>query len=172
MSIVGNLLTRFQLRRLTRRGNDVDVQGRLWVRGQGSVEVGTSTHFEGGATGIELKALERDARILIGSRCRIGEGVSIEACELVSLSDDVTVGAWTKILDNHFHPLRNGYEADRPKSAPVVIEDDVVIGSRVIVLPGVRIQKGARIADDSVVSRRVGAGVTVGGNPARVLCRP
>ena len=171
MSIARHLLTTLRLRRMARRG-DVDVQGRLWIRGQGRVDVGTATRFEGGATGIELNALEHDARIRIGSRCRLGEGVSIEACELVSLSDDVTVGAWTKILDNHFHPLRNGYGADRPKSAPVVIEDDVVIGSRVIVLPGVRIQKGARVADDSVVSRRVGAGVTVAGNPAKVHWRP
>ncbi|MDN5372945.1 MAG: hypothetical protein PWR19_1991 [Carnobacterium sp.] len=52
---------------------------------------------------------------------------------------------------------------------PVEIEDDVWIGSRVTVLPGVRIGKGSIIGASSVVTKDVAPYSIVGGNPARLL---
>jgi galactoside O-acetyltransferase len=52
---------------------------------------------------------------------------------------------------------------------PVVIEDDVWIGCRSIVLKGVRIGRGAVIAAGSVVTKDIPAGAIAGGVPARVL---
>ena len=154
-----------RLRRFARRGRGVVVMGRLWIHGSGAVEVGDATRFDGGGLGIELHP-GKNARIVIGSRCCLNEGVSIEACELVQLGDGVTIGPWVKILDNHFHPL-HGNRLERPPSEPVIIEDDVAIGARAIILPGVRIARGARVAEGAVVSRRVRAGAVVSGNPAR-----
>jgi len=167
VSLTQALVTRFRLRRLARCGRQVGVQGRLWVHGFGKVDVGDGTRFEGGSIGIDLNVL-KDARIVIGARCRLGEGVSIEACELVQLGNDVTVGPWTKILDNNFHPMQ-GNRDERPPSRPVIIEDGVVLGRSVIILPGVLVEKGARVADGAVVCRRVVAGAVVEGNPAKRL---
>jgi acetyltransferase-like isoleucine patch superfamily enzyme len=168
VSLAQALLTRFRLRRVARCGREVRVLGRLWVRGLGDVRVGDETQFDCGVAGIELDAIDKNARIVIGMDCRLGEGVSIVACQLVQLGDHVAVGPWSKILDNNFHLVR-GDRRKRPPSRPVVIEDNVVIGSRVIILPGVCIQEGARIADGAVVSRRVGAGTMVAGNPAKLV---
>jgi len=44
---------------------------------------------------------------------------------------------------------------------------DVWIGGDAIILPGVTIGDGAVIGAGSVVTRDVGAGMTVAGNPAR-----
>lgn len=52
---------------------------------------------------------------------------------------------------------------------PVVIEDDVWIGARAILLPGVRVGQGSVVAAGSVVTRDVPPYSVVGGNPARVL---
>ncbi len=52
---------------------------------------------------------------------------------------------------------------------PVVIGDDVWIGARVIILPGVTIGQGAVIGAGSVVSKNVDAFAVVAGNPARVI---
>lgn len=52
---------------------------------------------------------------------------------------------------------------------PVVIEDDVWIGARVTLLPGVHIGRGSVIGAGSVVTKDVPAYSIVGGNPARVL---
>lgn len=51
----------------------------------------------------------------------------------------------------------------------VIIEDDVWIGSRSIILPGVRIQKGSVIAAGSIVTKSVDSYAIVGGNPAKVI---
>lgn len=52
---------------------------------------------------------------------------------------------------------------------PVMIEDDVWIGARAVILPGVTIGKGAIIAAGAVVSKSVEAYDIVGGVPAKVI---
>ena len=49
----------------------------------------------------------------------------------------------------------------------VIIEDDVWIGGRVIILPGVKIGKGSIIGAGAVVSKNVDPYSIVVGNPAR-----
>lgn len=53
--------------------------------------------------------------------------------------------------------------------APVIVEDDVFIGTGAIVLPGVTIGKGAVVAAGAVVTADVPAGSVVGGIPAKPL---
>ncbi len=52
---------------------------------------------------------------------------------------------------------------------PVVIEDDVWIGSRVIILPGVTIGKGSVIGASAVVTKSVPPYSVVAGNPAKIV---
>jgi acetyltransferase-like isoleucine patch superfamily enzyme len=51
---------------------------------------------------------------------------------------------------------------------PIVIEDDVWIGTHAVILPGVRIGRGAVVAAGAIVTRDVPAGVIVAGVPARI----
>ena len=53
--------------------------------------------------------------------------------------------------------------------ARVVIEDDVWIGTRSIILPGVTIGKGSVIAAGSVVTKDVPPYNLVGGIPAKII---
>jgi tetrahydrodipicolinate N-succinyltransferase len=50
-----------------------------------------------------------------------------------------------------------------------VIGDDVWIGVRAIILPGVKIGNGSVIGAGAVVTKDVGAYEEVGGNPARLI---
>lgn len=101
----------------------------------------------------------------------------------ISVGRRVVISYQVTIADSDFHPLdRASRRADaiaaapagggRPRapleSRPVVIEDDVWIGIGAIVLKGVRLGRGARIAAGAVVTRDVPEGATVAGNPARV----
>lgn len=53
--------------------------------------------------------------------------------------------------------------------SPVVIEDYVVIGTRVTILPGVTIRKGAVVASGAVVTKNVDEYTIVGGVPAKYI---
>jgi len=57
----------------------------------------------------------------------------------------------------------------REIGGPVVIEDYTVIGTRVIILPGVRIGKGAVVASGAVVTKDVPEYTVVGGVPAEFI---
>lgn len=57
----------------------------------------------------------------------------------------------------------------REVGAAVVIDDYVVIGTRVTILPGVHIGKGAVVAAGAVVTRDVAAYTMVGGVPAQFI---
>ena len=54
-------------------------------------------------------------------------------------------------------------------SRPITVGDDVFIGARSIILPGVSIGSGAAIGAGSVVTKDVPEGAVAAGNPARVL---
>jgi len=90
----------------------------------------------------------------------------------VKIGNNVMMGTNCLILSqNHrFDDLTmpmcgQGFQEDRP----VVVEDDVWIGSRVIILPGVRIGKGSIVGAGSVVTRDIGPYSIVGGNPAKLI---
>ena len=52
---------------------------------------------------------------------------------------------------------------------PVIIEDDVWIGSRVTILPGVTIGEGSVIGASAVVAKSVPPYSVVVGNPAKIV---
>lgn len=64
--------------------------------------------------------------------------------------------------------LING-EAESISKGDIVIEDDVWIGDRSVILSGVRIGKGAVVAAGSVVTKDIEPYSIVGGVPARVI---
>lgn len=69
--------------------------------------------------------------------------------------------------------IQNGVligELDESHAAPV-IEEDVFIGAKAIILGSVTIGKGARIGAGAVVLQDIPAGCTAVGNPARIIKR-
>jgi acetyltransferase-like isoleucine patch superfamily enzyme len=72
------------------------------------------------------------------------------------------------IMDSDAHELARGHNGPG-KTAPVVIEDDVLVGAGSIILKGVRIGRHSVVGAGSVVTRSVPASVLVAGNPARLV---
>lgn len=87
------------------------------------------------------------------------------------LGNNVLVGGGVQIFDNDFHPInyRERQEAEKIKTNPVIVEDNVFIGANSIILKGVRIGKGSVIGAGSVVTKNVPANEVWAGNPARYV---
>lgn len=117
-----------------------------------------------------ITAWGQDALVEIGDDVRIS-GCSITAEQHIKIGNRVMIGSGVLIMDTDAHPL--DAEARRknsaPKTAPILIEDDVFIGTRAIILKGVRIGQGAVVAAGAVVARDVPQGNIVGGNPAKII---
>ncbi len=68
------------------------------------------------------------------------------------------------------HPLEAGPRSSgRELASPVWIGDDVWIGGRAVICPGVRVGNRAVIAAGAVVVKDVPDDALVGGNPARII---
>ena len=96
----------------------------------------------------------------INSNCKIRCSNKIVIGDGCAISHDVT------ILDSDFHRILN---SERPVSAPVVIGNNVWIGTRCIIMKGVTIGDGAVIGAGSIVTHEVPAGCLAAGNPAKVI---
>lgn len=103
-----------------------------------------------------------------------GIGVNCHVPPDIRIGKDVMMGPDVLIISRHQNhrfddinrPMRlQGYA----ESSPVVIEDDVWLGARVIVLPGIRIGRGAVIGAGAIVTKDVPPYAVCVGNPARIL---
>lgn len=65
--------------------------------------------------------------------------------------------------------IKNNPDLDATTKGTIIIEDEVWIGSDVIILSGIKIGKGAIVATGSVVTSNVIPYSIVGGNPAKLI---
>lgn len=89
------------------------------------------------------------AEVRIGDRVHIGHHVVLETVDHEINPTTRRCGAW--------------------KAAPIFVDDGAWLGCRVLILPGVRIGKGAVVAAGAVVTRDVPPDTLVAGVPARVV---
>lgn len=106
-------------------------------------------------------------RLEIGDDTFVNNGTSLSASTHIKIGSRVNIAPHCTVIDNDFHGTvdRDG----PPKMAPIVIEDDAWLGTRVTVLKGVTIGKGSVIASGAVVTKDIPPGVLAGGVPARVI---
>jgi acetyltransferase-like isoleucine patch superfamily enzyme len=92
------------------------------------------------------------------------------------VGDRVNIGGNVRIFDHDYHPLdhlvrrNSAQDPAEIKSHPVVIGDDVFIGTNAIILKGVHIGDRSVIGACAVVAlKNIPPDSLVAGNPARVL---
>lgn len=106
--------------------------------------------------------------IEIGKDTIIGEGIVLDGRNKVLIGNHVDIASDVMIYNSQ-HDVDNVNFMS--VSAPVIIEDYVFIGPRAIILPGVKIGKGAVIAAGAVVTSDVKQMEIVGGVPAKLIRR-
>jgi maltose O-acetyltransferase len=107
--------------------------------------------------------------ITIGARTFANFGLIALDVAAIAIGDDVQIGSNVQLM-TPTHPV--GAEPRRAKweaAAPIVIGDNVWIGSGAIVLPGVTIGENTVVGAGAVVTRDLPPNVVAVGNPARVI---
>lgn len=126
----------------------------------GGTKIGKGTTVHMGCRFFSLK------NIVIGEDSIVGEGIFMDGRDTLRIGDHVDIASQVLIYNS-----KHDINSDDFKSleAPVEIGDYVFIGPRAIILPGVRIGKGAVVAAGAVVTKDVSDFEIVGGVPAQVI---
>jgi len=162
------LRARWYLREANSLGPRARVWGRPVVHNWGVMHIGPRLRLVSTIATTEL-VVGSGGRLEIGESVFINYGCSISANAFVRIGDRCSIGTYVIIMDNDFHQTDPERREERPPSAPVVLEENVWLGARVIVLKGVTIGHDTTIGAGSVVTRDIPPRCVAAGVPARVI---
>lgn len=105
-------------------------------------------------------------KLKVGKKSVINSGCYLDCRRGITIGDYVVIAHDTKI-----YTLGHDYNNSTfiTKGSPVIVEDFVIIFSNVLIMPGVKIKKGAVVLPGSVITKDVEEMQVVGGNPARFI---
>lgn len=113
---------------------------------------------------------------IFNSKCTLGDksgiGINCELYGTVHIGRYVNMGPEVVVYTRNHSTMRcdiSMQEQGYVDECPVVIEDDVWIGRRVIILPGVTIGKGSVIGAGAVVPKSIPPYSVAVGNPAKIV---
>lgn len=109
--------------------------------------------------------------IKLGNNILIGQGALIEGIGGLDIGDNVIFGPdvtiWTA-NHNYYNPNLLPYD-EKVNNKPVSIGNNVWLGAKCIIIPGVSIGDGAIIGMGAVVNKDIPKGAVVCGNPAQIV---
>lgn len=120
--------------------------------------------------------IEKGANFGLGTGISLGDnsglGIDCNVRGPLTIGDNVMMGPEVVIMTGDHNTQRTDIpmcEQGFPEDKPVHIGNDVWIGYRVIILPGVTIGNGVIIGAGAVVTKDVPDYAVVGGVPARII---
>ena len=156
------------LRHADRVGTKVRVWGRPSIANRGKMCIGDRVRLDSRIATLEL-VTDAGATLEIETGTYINYGCSIGATRFVKIGPFCTIGTHVIIMDNNYHRLEPQRRQERPDSAPVTLGENVWLGARVIVLPGVTIGDCSVVGAGSVVTRDIPPHSLAVGLPAKVV---
>ena len=143
------------------------------IRAPKQISIGEGCSFH---KGLLLRCYGKSSSIIIGNRTKIGDHSSISCCNRIVIGNDVRMGRMVLITDNSHGNNDTKEELDmNPALRPVVskgeilIEDNVWVGDKVSIMPGVHIGRGSIIGSNAVVTKDIPPYSIAVGCPAKVI---
>ena len=133
---------------------------RLLIYKLEGVKIGKGSRIHIGAKFFDPSNIE------IGEGCIIGDNCFLDGRDKLKIGKHVDIASQVLIYNSE-HDINS--EDFGPLTGAVEIQDYVFIGPRSIILPGVKIGKGAIVAAGAVVTKSVSDFTIVGGVPAQVI---
>ena len=161
----------------------MNVYNKIYVNVHPTAQVSIGHNFTF-SSGAAFNPLSRNIRGCIFAEAKsniiIGDNVGISSATLwakesVQIGNNVKIGSDCILLDTDAHNLDYIIRRDSSrdtftaKSTPIIIEDDVLIGTRCIILKGVTIGARSVIGSGSIVTKSIPADCIAAGNPCKVI---
>lgn len=152
----------------------------VMVAMDGKMSIGNNFAMNNGIKGNPIGCYERctffvnkGAELMIGDNVGLSQTALISDCTL-KIGNNVKIGGGTSVYTTDFHSLDAKIRATvndlkNKKSASVVINDNVFIGAKCIILKGVTIGENSIVGAGSVVTRSIPADEIWAGNPAKFI---
>lgn len=122
-----------------------------------------------------VNGVRMSPEIIIGNNCNIGAYSHITACNKIVIGDNLLTGLNVTITDNQ-HGAFTEEQLDIPpikrpllSKGPVIIGNNVWIGSNACIMPHVKIGNDVIVGANSVVTKEVPDNCMVAGCPAKVI---
>lgn len=144
----------------------------FYIRKYGELHIGGNFRAGPGAV---IEILDKNATLEIGHSFRASSRLHIGCVSKIIIGNNVLIASDVYISD-HSHGCYEGVEQSEPESivnardlfaAPVIISDNVWIGEKVCILPGVTIGRNSIIGALSVVKNDIMPNSIYVGCPAR-----
>ncbi|WP_233532124.1 acyltransferase [Paenibacillus alkalitolerans] len=143
------------------------IKGKMYLNKFGQLSIGRGFKVVALPWATQV-TVEKGAVLSIGDDVFINAGCGIAATKEIHIGNHVRIGPRTSILDSDYHQLDADVPLDR-LHRPIIIEDNVWIGTRCTILPGVTIGKNSVIAAGSIVNKDIPPNVVAGGVPAKII---
>jgi acetyltransferase-like isoleucine patch superfamily enzyme len=156
-----------RLRHVTKLGKRIRLTGHIKIiNNGGNFIIRDRAHFDSdfGTTCIKIN---KGATLDIGEGTGITYRCLIEANSTIKIGRNVLIGFDSVIIDTDYHGIESRHDQVEP--APIIIEDDVWVGARCIILKGVTIGQGAVIGAGSIVTKDIPPHTLAMGTPAHVV---
>ena len=145
-----------------------------WIQGRGKLIIGNNVLIDGKCSFSFAARFTAQPTLTIGDNSGIGHSCSFTIGKMISIGRHCKIAENVWIFDSPGHPADpNARLTDSPVASdevkPVTIEDNVWIGQRAIIMPGVTVGEGSIVAGGAVVMANVPPNTMVAGNPARLL---
>ena len=132
---------------------------KLFYRAAG-VKIGKNSFVHMGAR------FYQPSGVSIGEGTVVGDHCFMDGRALLKVGNNVDIASDVMIYNSEHDINSEGFD---PIEEPVEIDDYVFVGPRAIILPGVKIGKGAVIGAGAVVTKNVEPFKIVGGIPAKEI---
>lgn len=122
-------------------------------------------------TGLTFHNCKTFCNLIIGNNCHIGKNCFIDLKNKVEIGNNVVISMLVSFI-THVDVGSSSHKEEFPSThLPIIIENNVYIGTGATVLMGVKIEAHAFITAGAIVNNIVETSTMVGGVPAKVIRR-
>ena len=145
-----------------------------WVQGKGSIIVGDHVKIDGRCSFSFAARFSDDPTLEIGDNTIISANCGFTVGKRITIGSNCMLASEVNLFDSPGHPTSPekrlaGLPPSEDMVRPITIGNNVWIGRRSMIFPGVTIGDNSIVGAGSIVTKSVSPNTLVAGNPARVI---